>query len=209
VTISRELLECSSELWPRVYTHPFVRAVADGSLSDEAFARWVAADHYFNIEYQRFIAGLVATAPGGREVEALAVGLASTQTGLDRIRRVAARFVIDLDVEPSPTTLGFTAYLQSQLLLGWEVGLAALYACEKVYFDAWSAIRPTARRDTPYWSMIDVWSDEIFGHWISAVCRQVDLACLEGPTPAMHLAFDRVIRFELAFWTSLYTGESW
>jgi thiaminase/transcriptional activator TenA len=209
MTISRELVECSSELWPRVYSHPFVRAVADGSLDDDAFARWIAADHYFNIEYQRFIAGLVATAPTPRSVEVISVGLASVQSGLDRIRRVAARFDIDLDVDPGPTTVGFTAYLQSRLLLGWEVGLAALYASEKVYFDAWSSIRPTARRDTPYWTMADVWSDEIFGHWISAVCRQVDLACLEGPTPAMHLAFDRVIRFELLFWTAVYTGDTW
>ena len=209
MTVSKELLASSSDLWRRATRHPFVQAVADGSLGDEIFARWVAADYYFNVEYQRFISGLVATAPTTQAVEAISVGLTANQAGLDRIRKLASRFCIDLDVEPNPTTVGFTAYLQSQLLLPWETGLAALYACEKVYYDVWSSIRPICSRATPYWTMVDVWSDDIFAHWISAVCRQIDLACLDGPTPQMYLAFDRVVRFELLFWTSLYAGETW
>lgn len=209
MTISEEQTLCSSPLWPRVLAHPFVLAVAEGSLSDEVFARWIAADHYFNVEYQRFIAGLVATAPGPQAVQAMAVGLASNQAGLSRIRETASRFVIDVDVEPGPTTLGFAAFLQSQLLLGWEVGLAALYACEKVYYDAWGSVRAMANRSAPYWPVVDAWSDEIFGHWMSSIRRQLDTACVDGPTPAMYLAFDRVVRFELLFWSALYTGETW
>lgn len=209
MTISEELTLSSSPLWPRIMGHPLVHAVAEGSLSDDVFARWITADHYFNVEYQRFIAGLVASAPTAQAVEAMSVGLASNQSGLARIRQTASRFVIDLDVEPNPTTLGFTSFLQSQLLLGWEVGLAALYACELVYFDAWSSIRATANRSTPYWAVVDAWSDEIFGHWMSSIRRQLDMACVDGPTPAMYLAFDRVVRFELLFWSALYAGETW
>lgn len=38
---------------------------------------------------------------------------------------------------------------------------------------------------------------------------RVEEARIDGPTPAMRLAFDRVIRFELLFSIALGTGETW
>jgi thiaminase len=209
VTACRDLLVCSARLWPRVVAHPFVQAVCDGELDDEAFRRWMVNDHYYNVEYQRFIAGLAGIAPTAAATESIAAAIPGSHLGLDLIRQLATRFVIDVDVEPAPSTVGLAAYLQAQVSRGYEPALAALYAAEKVYFDAWSAIRPVANRSTPYWHLVEYWSSERYGHWLGGLSRLVDAAAPSGPSPDMFRTFDWVVRLELLFFGAVYAGETW
>jgi thiaminase (transcriptional activator TenA) len=203
------LVDHSAELWPRVTTHPFVQAVADGSLDRAAFERWMVADHTFNIEHRRFLAGLIAIAPTTWDAEVIASGLPPTRGDIDRIRRTAMRYEIDLDVEPGPTTFGLSAYLQALLQNGYEVALAALYAAARVYHHAWSSVRANASWSSPYWPFVETWSSDVFARWIGGIERLVDAVAPDGPTGAMFQVFDRVVRFELLFWTALYHGETW
>ena len=53
-------------------------------------------DYYFNVEYQRFIAGVAGSAPDDAITEVLATALSDTRLGLTQIRRLAARFAIDV-----------------------------------------------------------------------------------------------------------------
>lgn len=206
---SQGLVEHSERLWPLLVSDPFVLAVARGELSDDLFRRWLVNDHYYNVEYQRFIAGLAASAPSTSATEAIASGVTGMFLGLTQIRQLAARFHIDLDVEPTPSTVGFAAFLQAQLNRGYSAALAALYASERVYFDAWSAVRPIANPATPYWHLIENWSSESYGHWIAGLGRMVDATAPAGPSPEMCRAFDLCIRFELRFWKAIREDERW
>jgi thiaminase/transcriptional activator TenA len=209
VSASRSLLAHSERLWPQLVAHPFVQAVSDGDLGDDVFRRWMVNDHYYNVEYQRFIAGLAGIAPTDAATESIAAAISGSRLGLNHIRRLAERFVIDLQVEPGPATVGLAAYLQAQVSRGYEPAMAALYAAEKVYFDTWSAIRSVANRSTPYWHLVEYFSSETYGHWIASLGRLVDAAAPDGPSPEMCRAFDWVVRLELLFWGAVYTGETW
>lgn len=211
MTASRALLAHAAPLWPRVIGHPFVQAVCDGELSADGLARWVVNDFHYNVGYLRFLAGLVTIAPTPHATEVMASGLVANQVGYDRLKLLAERHEIDLDTEPAPTTLGFSAFLQAQLTRGWDVALASLYASERVYFDAWSSIRPVADRSTSYWSLVESWSDEDFADWLGDLAGLVDTAAMNGNGPSREalLAFERVVRFELQFWSAVYAGETW
>ena len=76
-------------------------------------------DYYFNVEYQRFIAGLAGSAPDDAITEVLATALSDTRLGLTQIRQLAQRFAIDVGEEPAPATVGLAAYLQAQLTRGY------------------------------------------------------------------------------------------
>jgi thiaminase len=206
---ARQLLVHSAALWPRVLGHPFLQAVADGALDHDAFERWTVAEHAFNIEFRRFIAGLVTIAPPGWDAEVIAAGLGPNKTDIERIREAAIRHGFDLDVEPGPSTIGFAGYLQSLLQRGYEAALAGLYAAQKVYLDGWRSVRDHTNQSTPYWPFVDTWSSPAFGDWIGGLCQLVDAAAPDGPTSPMVLSFDRVARFELQFWTAIYVGETW
>jgi formylaminopyrimidine deformylase / aminopyrimidine aminohydrolase len=207
--VARTLLASAGPLWGRLTSHPFVVEVADGSLEPVAFDRWIVADHFFVVGFRRFLAGLVTLAPDQRAADVLAAGLAPLQTELDLFRREAYARQLDLTAEPGPTTLGYTAFLRSSLQDGYGTALAVLYGAEKAYYDAWSAVRATASRGSSYWPFVDNWSSDAFAGWVAAVARLLDPAAPDGPTPAMALAFDRVVRFELRFWTAVHTDETW
>jgi len=209
VSTAEQLVLHSAPLWPRVLGHPLVNAVAAGNLDPDAFDRWILAEHAFGTEFRRFIAGMVTISPTGWDAEVIAAGLAPNKCDIDMVSRAALRHGTDLDVEPGPSTIGFAGYLQSQLQRGYDVALAALYATQQVYFDAWGSIRDRTNWSTPYWPFVDTWSSAIFSDWIGGLCQLVDAASPGGPSPAMCLSFDRVVRFELQFWSAIYVGETW
>jgi formylaminopyrimidine deformylase / aminopyrimidine aminohydrolase len=209
MSAARALLARSTPLWQRLTAHPFVLQAGHGTLETAAFDRWLVEDHWFVIGFRRFLAGLVALAPDPRSADILAAGLAPLQAELDLFRREAGSRRLDLTGEPGPTTLGYTSYLQASLAEGYPAALAVLYGAEKAYYDAWAAVRATARSASPYWPFIDNWSSDAFAGWVAAVARLLDATTPAGPTPAMCTAFDRVVRFELRFWDAVHVGEIW
>lgn len=208
-TVAGTLRTGAGPLWARLSTHPFVLAAADGTLERAAFERWLVADHYFVVGFRRFLAGLATLAPDEHAADVLVAGLGPLQGELDLFRREAATRGLDLAVEPGPTTLGYTAFLRASLQDGYAVALAVLYGAEKAYYDAWSAVRAEASRDGDYWSFVDNWSSAAFAGWVASLAGLLDAVAPDGPTPAMRLAFDRVVRFELRFWDAVHAGEGW
>ncbi|HST66030.1 MAG TPA: helix-turn-helix domain-containing protein [Mycobacteriales bacterium] len=202
-SLSEELTTRSRDLWPKLLSHPFVRAVSTGALDEVTFRRWMVNDHYFNVEYQRFVAAVAAIAPTVEATEAIALAIPSDHFGLDQIRRLVARSFVDVTAEPSLTAIGFTSFLHVQVSRGYPLALAALYAAERVYFDTWSSIRAEADRSTPYWHLIEHWSSEPYRVWISTLGRLVDAS---EPNPETYRVFQRLVRFEIAFFDAIFHG---
>lgn len=204
LSASRSLLAHAAQWSSQLPGHPFVQAVADGKLGEEVFRRWLVNDCYYNVEYQRFIAGLAAIAPTDAATEAIATAMSGSRLGLSQLRELAERCVVDLDVEPEPATVGLAAFLHAQVPRGYPTAISALYAAEKVYVDTWAAVRPTANRSTPYWFLIDYWSSDTYAYWSESLGRLVDAAAPDGPTREMYRAFDWVVRLELQFLTAMH-----
>lgn len=203
---AEELVARSGRLWPRLRSHPFVQAVCTGTLDDAAFRRWMVNDYHFNVEYQRFVAALAGIAPTAEATEAVALGIPSDLLGLHQISRLSARSFVDVTAEPNLTTIGFASYLQVQLSRGYPLALTALYATENAYYLTWTSVRADADRSTPYWHLIEHWSSEPYGNWISSLGRLVDASAPDGLGPETYRVFDRLIRFEIAFFDAIHQG---
>lgn len=201
MSVSSQLLAAESELWATMATHPFLLAAADGSLTTEAFGRWLVEDHHFVVGFRRFLARLIELAPTEAARDLLAAGLGALQAELDLFRSEASARGLDLDAEPSLTTLGYTSFLLAAPADGWNTALTVLFGAEKAYFDAWSAVRAGAEPTSPYWRFVDNWSSPAFGEWVDGVAGLVD--ALARPD---HRTFRRVVRFELAFWDGVTAG---
>lgn len=206
MTTSGQLLADNSDLWEALTSHPFVVEAANGTLPREKFDGWLVEDHFYVVEFRRFLATLAAGAPAEPARDLLAGALAPLQAELGLFRREAVERGLRLDGEPRPTTLGYSAYLHACALDGYAVGLTALYAAEKAYFDAWRTVRATAERDSPYWPFIDNWSSAAFGEWVAGVGALLDDELLSD---ALRRTFRRVARFERRFWDAVHAGEQW
>ena len=208
-TVAADLLAGSAAPWSQLAAHPFISEASEGKLPRGSFDRWLVADHFFVVGFRRFLTGLVTLAPDEHAADVLAAGLGALQTEIDLFRREAAARGLDLDAEPGPIALGYTAFLRASLQDGYPVALAVLYGAEKAYFDAWSAVRATARRDSDYWSFVDNWSSPAFAHWVASLAGLLDAVTPDGPTPAMRRSFDRVVRFEVRFWSAVHAADTW
>ena len=58
-----ELRAGAAGLWEAQHAHPFVRGIADGTLSEDRFVHYVRQDYVFLIEYARMLALGAARAP--------------------------------------------------------------------------------------------------------------------------------------------------
>ena len=60
---SERLRNKANDIWQAQHCHPFVRGIADGTLSLERFKFWVRQDYVFLIDYARLLALAVARSP--------------------------------------------------------------------------------------------------------------------------------------------------
>ena len=202
MSVSAELLAGQHQEWVAMARHPFLVAAADGSLPAADFDRWLVEDHHFVVGFRRFLARLVELAPTEPARDLLAGGLGALQAELDLFRAEAVERGLDPHAEPSLTTLGYTSYLMASAADGWEAAVTVLFGAEKAYFDAWSTVRAGADPSRPYWRFVENWSSPAFGAWVDGVAGLVD--ALTRPD---HRTFRRVVRFELAFWEAVHTGD--
>lgn len=196
-------------LWQRVVKHPFITAVADGSLSREAADRWLVEDHYFILCFRRFLGGLVLNCQDPAATDLLCDGFAPLRFELSLFRNAAKERGVDLTRRPSPSTVSWSSYLLSSLQDGYKTALTVLYAAERVYLEAWRSVHPWADRSTPFWPFIENWSSEPFKMWVDALGMLVRINHLDPPTQMTKNAFECVLRYELQFMNGLFAGDSW
>jgi thiaminase/transcriptional activator TenA len=194
---TRALLTGQAIVWQRILDHPFVQRTSDGSLPRPTFDRWLTEDHFFVLSFRAFLEALAAVAPDDQAREVLAGGLAALVPELALFENEAAGRGLDLTAEPSLLNLGYSSYLLASVAEGWPVGITVLYAVEKAYYDAWASVRDSTGPDTPYAGFIANWSSPEFSGYVDQLGALVDR---EELTDAMSRGFDRVVRFELAFW---------
>lgn len=203
------LLDANRDVWVRIVDHPFVRAAADGTLPRAAFDRWLVEDHYFVVGFRRFLGRMLELAPDEEARDLLAGGITALTPELELFRREAEERGLDLDAEPCPTNLGYTAYCQAAPAEGFAAGLTVLYGAEAAYYDAWASVRERAGEGSPYRPFIDNWSSEAFRGYVDDLAALLDRVTAGVPDETCHRGFTRVIRFELRFWDAVHAGEAW
>jgi thiaminase/transcriptional activator TenA len=184
--------------------HPFVRGLADGTLSDERFAFFLGQDYAFLGDYGRALrraAELAPDAAWGARLAEIAAGAAAEE--LELHRGWAAEHGLDLDaVEPSVTTRAYGGFLVEPH--PFPVLVAALLPCVWGYAELGRrlAAEPTAPR---YERWLATYADPGFAgaaRWFVELAA----ACAAEPAarPAMRDAFARSLAFETAFWDAAW-----
>jgi thiaminase len=199
-----QLVDGQRDAWQRVLRHPFIVATADGLLPSATFDRWLTEDYFFVLSFRAFLQALHEIAPDDNARDVLAGGLAALAPELAMFEREAAARGLSLGSEPSLVNLGYSSYLLASVAEGWPVAVTVLYGVERAYYDAWAAVRDRTDPETPYAEFIANWSSPEFAAYVDRLAALVDR---EPPTRQSVRAFDRVVRFELAFWDHVLSGE--
>jgi thiaminase/transcriptional activator TenA len=222
VTFSEHAWRSVQPWFSAITTHPFLCQLADGTLSEHVFLRYLLDDaHYLN-GYSSALAALAARAA---EPDARAM-LAGSAAGAIRAERTLHRgFLlprgIDPDseraAEPSPTCAAYTAGLRAAAALEpIGVAMAAVLPCFRVYAEVARWIVHTtandSRSDHPYRAWIATYADPAFAEAVDraeAYANRLHRVAGAAEQQAMLTAYHRSTRLEWMFWHAAWQGERW
>jgi thiaminase/transcriptional activator TenA len=208
----------TARLREAVHQLPFNRELAAGILAPERFRRYIMQDALYLGQFSRALAIAAAKAPDAATVEFLAHS-AQTAVAVERVlhERYLAEFGIDpatlSETEPSPDCLAYTSFLIATAHREpWEVLVAALLPCFRIYWEVGCQIANEALADNPYRAWIDTYADPQFGEAVEKITAIADRAAEEVTAAIrarMLAAFVRATQYEWLFWDGAYRGRGW
>ena len=218
-SLSRSLHEAARPLWEAQLRHPFVQGIADGSLEEERFSRWVRQDYLYLKEFARVFAWAVAKADTldamGWYAQVLDLTL---NTEMELHRSYAARFGItpeELEAETMwPTTRAYTDFLVRTSADGDMLDLlAALLPCAWGYlFIAREMHSWGTSPDQRYADWIEMYVSEEFADATERLRAEMDrlgVGISEAKRARLEEIFVVSSHYEERFWEMCWAGEAW
>jgi thiaminase/transcriptional activator TenA len=197
---------------------PFNRELAAGVLAPERFQRYIIQDALYLGQFSRALAIAAAKAPDSAAIEVFArsaMEAVAVEQALHE--RYLTEFGIDPGTlsatEPSPDCLAYTSFLLATAHQEpWEVLVAALLPCFRIYWVVGCEIARETKPGNPYRAWIDTYADPRFGEAVERVIVIADRAAekVAAATRAkMFAAFLRATQYEWLFWDGAYRGRAW
>ena len=217
--LSTHLYRTAVDLWDAQLEHPFVRGIADGSLEEDRFARWVVQDYLYLKDFARIFAWAVTKADRLESMAWYAEVLHLTlNTEMALHREYATRFGIEeaeLEVaEKWPTTRAYTDFLLRTAADGDALDLlAALLPCSWGYLHIAQRMRAAGPSPDPrYEDWIDMYASSEFAEATEWLKREVDrlgVRITDEKRARLEEIFVVSSRYEWAFWEMCWRGERW
>jgi thiaminase/transcriptional activator TenA len=195
-----------------ILAHPFVTGLADATLPDEAFVRYLVDDAHYLERYAQVLARLAERAPDAEATALLArsaVGAVEAERAL-HTGELAERDADLSGVEPTPTCRAYTGFLaEAAARAPFDVALAAVVPCFRVYAEVGPVVHAgRAAGPHPYAAWIDTYADPAFDAAVTDVERLLDRVAGDPVDPVV-TAYGRATRFEWMFWDAAWRGERW
>jgi len=219
MSLSDELHDAARPIWDAQLQHPFVRGIADGTLEEERFKRWVVQDYSYLREFARVFAWAVAKADRLESMGWYAAVLNLTlNTEMELHRKYAARFGItpqELEEAPMwPTNRAYTDFLVRTAADGDMADLlAALLPCAWGYVDIGQSLAAeNPPGDQRYADWIAQYASVEFAQAAEWLRGELDrVAEAAAPEKKGHLTelFLLSSRYEHRFWDMCWDGEDW
>jgi thiaminase (transcriptional activator TenA) len=208
----------TTRLREAIHRLPFNTELAAGSLARARFQAYIIQDALYLGRFSRALAIAAAKAP---DIEAMQSFAQSALSAVAVEQALHGRYLREFGIDPaglgeaeaSPDCLAYTSYLLAAAYHEpWEVLVAALLPCFRIYWDVGCAIARKARSDNPYRAWIDTYADERFGKAVETVVAIGDRAAAAVTTAtraAMLAAFIRACQYEWLFWDGAYQRRGW
>ncbi len=194
-----ELLQHHADAWAQATRHPFLEGVRDGSLPRLSFHRWLVQDRHFALGLFAAQARVMALAPPS-EWPILLGGLNALLAELEWFERHVRSRSLDFEQPLHPTCRAYVDFLLALGFAPYPVGITALWACERVYLEAWSSARPCAAE---YQEFVDRWTAPPFLDYVRGLETAAGAALAQASNTVRAAAgdgFRQITSYECAFW---------
>ncbi|WP_298224215.1 TenA family protein [Acidocella sp.] len=199
-------------VWRGYVRHPFVEALADGTLSRTAFSSFLVQDYLFLIQYARAYALLAYKLEHLPDIQtALETARALIETEMPlHVKYCAGWGIFEVEMRAAPPALETLAYTRFVLEVGFTGDaldlLVALAPCIAGYaqIGAWAAAQTSSAN--PYQGWINTYTGEDYLKSVDALLAMIDRvgAALgaEARWSRLQDTFTQATRLETAFWNT-------
>jgi thiaminase (transcriptional activator TenA) len=217
---TEQLRQQAAAVRERVFQHPFVTGIGDGTLPLAAFRYYMCQDYVFLIDYCRVLALAVAKADDLETMGRFAALLHATlNTEMALHRGFAAQFGISIAeleaTQAAPSTRSYTQHLLTTAYAGSLPEItAALLPCMWDYSDIGERLtaQGVPASQPLYGDWIHMYAAPEFGEltaWLRDLLdRLASHTSAAAQTRLMHLFVDSC-RYEYLFWDMAYRQEAW
>ncbi len=213
-SFSEQLKSEAEPIWRRIFAHPFLQEIKDGTLPLETFQYYLGQDYIYLEGFARSVALALSKAPDAGSMEVLSRRLLTPIERPLHQKLVAAAGITMEAVEQTTPSPSNTAYVNHMLAAGSRYGLgpaaAALMPCPWTYHELRHEMGQSEHPLYGQWTSfyvsgalqesVDAW--RVF---VDNAARQASPEELE----AMRQAFLTSSRYEYMFWDMAYRREQW
>jgi thiaminase/transcriptional activator TenA len=200
-----DLLKRYAASWQAATRHPFLDAVRDGTLAQEAFATWLVQDYYFVLAEFAVQAYLLPPAP--RYAQNLLIrNVAALEAELTWFEAQAKALNLLLSASPHPVTAAYGRFMRTFEQRPFAAAITATWAIERAYLEAWQSALPGQPRYRDY---IERWTNPAFASFVDELEQTCALALASGNADKeAEAAFLDVAALERAFWDMAWSGTA-
>ena len=209
-----------SYMWDRLFSHPFVVEMGDGTLDLGRFRFYITQDYYFLVQYSRVLAIAAAKSPDLSIMTQFASLMKDTlDVEMDLHRQFCAKFGVSIsDLEstkPAPMTMAYTDYL---LRVAYEGGVtdivATLLPCQWGYSETGLHLAKTGdtTQANRFYEWIQMYSSAEFTQfvsWLRSVMDEWTVGANQHTMDRVSAHFMTATRYEFLFWDMSYNLQDW
>lgn len=207
-------------IWRKIFAHPFVQGIGDGTLPLKKFRFYLGQDYIFLIEYCRVLALGVAKAQDLETMGKFSELLHATlHTEMALHRSYARRFGITEEelarTEAAPTTSDYTCYLLSVAYSGTIAEIAAsLLPCQWGYAEIGQRLakKGEPKRQPLYGDWIKTYASPEFAalaEWLRGLTDRLAEGAGSATLQRMEEYYLLSSRYEYLFWEMCSRMEGW
>lgn len=198
-------------LYQEILNHPFVRQLAEGTLTKERFIFYIEQDSIYVENYCRVLAHIASRLSRQEHISDF-LKFASVGIEVEKILHETYLGSGHSSPTPYPTTLLYNSYESAKGLGPVEIEAASILPCFWVYLNVGKHILETSPHDNPYSLWIETYADKDFERSTQRaieICDELALNSSDEIRLKMTEAFVMATRMEWMFWDSAYNLEKW
>ena len=220
MSLFARLQEAAAPIRQRVRTHPFVRGLGNGTLSEDRFRYYMRQDYVFLVQYSRVLALAAARADDLSVASRFADLLNLTlNVEMDLHRQFACKAGISTEAleatAPAPTTLAYSNHLRVAAETGdLATILAAILPCAHGYWEVAEELRAQDGWDGHplYADWIRMYTSDEYAamaQWAAELLDRVATEISTDREAALREVFIQSQRYEYLFWDMSDRLEDW
>lgn len=211
---SKEVWKKSSRIYDSILELEFLKELSEGTLSNDAFGRYIAQDEIYLKNYYHQMNMLAALM---EEEHDRNLFLSFAQSGMEGEKALhdmlIEKYGIDTEVDASKVTAGYNAHICEGIATGDPcVALASVLPCMWIYNQVGLHILKHSKLEgNPYKDWIFEYGKEAFTTGVNKVLKMIDGWAAKADMETrkkMDYHYLKAALYEYAFWDYGYQGDS-